>query len=76
MSTEEKPSTVPASELIEPLGSYIATFRTTTQTGPCDYEVRPVCRVITPDTTIAELIAWYRSSHPTAQLVFEIVEAT
>lgn len=54
----------------------VATYRMTTQIGPDDYEVTPVCKVITADTTIGELLAWYQLRCPGGKAHFEIVEAS
>ena len=64
------------SALIRPLGGYVAIYRMTTQMGPCDYEVTPICKVITADTTIGELLEWYQLRCPGGKAYFEIVEAT
>lgn len=48
----------------QPVTELIATFRTSRQIGPEDWEVFPVSKSFTPDTTLAEVCEWFfREEH-------------
>ena len=55
-----------------PVGNIIATFTTTKQIGPQEWEVFPVSQVFPSTATLAHVCEWFFRQEPTATVVENI----
>lgn len=63
------------SELNDALGSYVAMCKVTVQINEDVWKTYTACKVITAETTMKDIIAWYRAYHKYGFQI-EITEAT
>jgi len=53
---------------------YVVTFRMSGQISPDDWDVWSPTMKVTPETTVAEIIAFYRSKAPAGHLEVKLIE--
>lgn len=75
METAKNAGTGSNSELIAALGSYVAMCKVTVQINEDVWKTYTACKVITAETTMKDIIVWYRAYHKYGFQI-EITEAT